>query len=111
LRAGLLSEPEVIERINKTFVSTSAIIDDVNRLAEKGDPLARQLAAQWEYPVEMVFVSPSARVISKLNSYQDFPHVHPDVSTPPRKDHVKKEDAPTHKAVFLKHLTAHFGGK
>jgi hypothetical protein len=110
LRAGLLSDPEVIELVNKTFVSTSVIIDDVTRLAQKGDPLARQLAAHWEYPVEMVFLSPSGRVISKLNSFQDFPRVHPDVSTPPRKEHVAREDAPSHKAVFLKHVAADFGG-
>ena len=111
MRAGLLSDPDVIERINRTFVSTTAIIDDVTRLADKGDPLARQLAAQWEYPVELVFLSPSGAVISRLNSYRDFPRVHPDVAMPPQKAHVAGGDDPSHQEVFLKHLAEHFGTK
>jgi hypothetical protein len=109
LRAGLLSDPEVIQRLNHEFVCTSAIIDDVQKQAARGDELAKQLAAQWEYPVEMMFLTPAGSVVSKLNSYQDFPGVHPDVVSPPKKQHLPREEEHSHTNIFLKHLAMHFG--
>ncbi len=114
MRAGLLSDPEVISRLNKDFVCTSVIIDDAQKQAESGDALAKQLADQWEYPVEMMFLSPSASsnactLVSKLNSYKDFPGVHRDVVAPPKKQHVDREDGSSHRDIFLKHLAVHFG--
>jgi hypothetical protein len=109
LRAGLLSDPDVIQRLNRNFVCTSCIIDDVQKLANRGDELAKQLAAQWEYPVEMMFLTPGCRLISKLNSYQDFPGVHSDVVSPPKKLHVARENERSHRDIFLKHLAFHFG--
>jgi hypothetical protein len=115
LRAGLLSDPEVITRLNKDFVNTSVIIDDVQKRAEKGDALAKQLVDLWEYPVEMMFLSPTSAsstactLVSKLNSYKDFPGVHHDVVAPPKKQHVERGEEHSHRDIFLKHLTLHFG--
>ena len=109
MRAGLLSDPDVINLLNRRFVCTSTIIDDVQKRAESGDELAKYLAAQWEYPVEMMFLSPACKLVSKLNSYQDFPGMHPDVVAPPSKQHVKRRDERFHVDIFLRHVALHFG--
>jgi hypothetical protein len=108
LRAGLLSDDEVINRLNKSFVCTSVIIDDVKRRAESGDELAKQLAAQWQYPLEMIFLTPACGLVSKLNSYQDFAGVHPDVVAPPKGQHTAVKDERSHVDDFLKHVARHF---
>jgi len=100
----------VILRLNQNFVCTSTIIDDVQKLAKSGNELAKYLADQWEYPVEMMFFTPQGRLVSKLNSYQDFPGVHRDVVSPPKKDHVAQADDFSHADIFLKHLALHFRG-
>jgi hypothetical protein len=110
LRAGLLSDPEVIHHLNQRFVSTAIIIDDAQKCAANGNELARQLADQWEYPLEMIFLTSDGRVVSKLNSFKDFPGVHPDVVAPPRQKHLAREDEHSHRDLFLKHLAQHFGG-
>jgi hypothetical protein len=107
LRAGLLSDPEVIRRLNQEFVCTTVIIDDVRRLADKGDELAKQLAAQWTYPLEMMFLRTDGSLISKLNSFKDFPGVHPDVASPPGKERVVMADEHAHVDLFLKHMDEH----
>ena len=115
MRAGLLSDSEVIGRLNKNFVNTSIIIDDVQKRAESGDPLAKELAAQWQYPLEMVFLTSDAKLVSKLNSFHDFPGIHPDVvgPRPPKSQNLPKfvlrVDEHSHRNIFLKHLALHFG--
>jgi hypothetical protein len=106
LRAGLLSDGAVIRRLNESFACTSVIIDDVNRRAETGDELAQQLAAHWKYPVEMIFLTPACRLVSKLNSYADFPGAHPDVVAPGSQ--VPVEDERAHVDAFLRHVDRHF---
>jgi hypothetical protein len=108
LRAGLLSDPEIIKRLNKGFVSTSMIIDDVQKRAKAGDELAKQLVAHWEYPLELMFLTPACKLVFKLNSYQDFPGIHPDVVAPPKKQGSLQVDEHSHNKVFLKHLADHF---
>jgi hypothetical protein len=108
LRAGLLSDPDVIILLNRRFVCISSIIDDVQKRAESGDELARYLAAQWKYPVEMMFISPACTLVSKLNSYEDFPGVHLDVNAPPGKRHVQRGDERSHVDIFLRHVALHF---
>jgi hypothetical protein len=108
LRAGLLSDPKVIARLNAQFVCTLIIIDDLEKHAARGDALAKLLAAQWEYPVEMMFARPDGTVIAKLNSFKDFPGMHPDVAAPPGKRHRAFNDDHVHRDHFLKHLAAHF---
>jgi hypothetical protein len=109
LRAGLLSDPEVITRLNKGFVCTSIIIDDLEKRAANGDALAKQLVGHWVYPVEMIFLKPSGALISRLNSYADFPGMHPDVVAPPQGQHRTLQDEHYHTKIFLNHLALHFG--
>jgi hypothetical protein len=109
LRAGLLSEPEVVARLNKGFVCTSIIIDDLEKRAAGGDALAKLLVSEWEYPVEMMFVTPAGKVVSKLNSFKDFPGMHPDVSAPPGHRHRAGTNEHGHRDIFLDHLARHFG--
>ena len=107
MRAGLLSDPEVIRRLNQDFVCTTVIIDDARRLAEQGDELAKQLAAHWTYPLEMMFLRPDGTLVSKLNSFRDFPGVHPDVAAPPGKERVVMASERAHVELFLRHLEEH----
>jgi len=109
LRAGLLSDPEVIGRLNQDFVCTTIVIDDAKRRAGEGDELAKHLAAHWTYPLDMMFLRPDGSLIFKLNSFQDFPGVHPDVAAPPGKERVVVTDDRAHVEMFLKHLDEHFG--
>jgi hypothetical protein len=109
LRAGLLSDREVIRRLNERFVSTSIIIDDLEKRAASGDELARRLVAEWKYPVEMMFLTPAGTLVSKLNSFEDFPGMHPDVAAPPGNRYRARRDEPSHSAIFLSHLDLHFG--
>jgi hypothetical protein len=109
LRAGLLSDPEVIHRLNDSFVCTSMIIDDVQKQAKVGDELAKQLEANWSYPLEMMFLTPEGKLISKLNSFEDFPGVHPDVVAPPHGEHVPLQHERAHVEAFLEHVARHFG--
>jgi hypothetical protein len=109
LRAGLLSDRKVIDRLNRDFVCTSLIVDDAKKLAAGGDELARQLAENWQYPVEMMFFAPDGKLVSKLNSYKDFPGVHSDVASPSEEHPGMKYGGNSHIDVFLKHLAEHFG--
>ena len=111
MRAGLLSDPKVIARLNDGFVSTSIIIDDLQKRASAGDGLAKQLVAEWEYPVEMMLLTPTCTLVSKLNSYKDFPGMHPDVSAPPGHRHTALPDGRSHLSVFLEQLDRSFGHK
>ena len=108
MRAGLLSDPEVINRLNKEFVNTTIIIDDLEKWAAKGDELAKRLSSQWEYPVELILATPDGRPVSKLNSFKDFPGMHPDVSAPPGNQHHGMAGEQTHSEIFLKQLDLHF---
>jgi hypothetical protein len=99
----------VIARLNKQFVCTLIIIDDLEKHAGRGDELARLLVPQWEYPVEMMFARPDGTVVLKLNSFKDFPGIHPDVASPPGTRHREFDDEHVHRDHFLKHLAAHFG--
>jgi hypothetical protein len=99
----------VIEEINDKFVSTWIIIDDATKLAEAGDPLAKTLVATWEYPVDMMFLTPEGKLVNKLNSYKDFKDVHPDVAAPPGKFKPGEGEAKRpHVQVFLDHVHALF---
>jgi len=109
LRAGLLSDREVITRLNSSFVNTTIIIDDLEKRAAHGDALAQHLVAQWEYPVEMVFLTPTCKLVSKLNSFKDFPGMHPDVSAPPGNRHKAADQEHSHTNIFLNHVVLHFG--
>jgi hypothetical protein len=108
LRAGLLSDPEVINRLNKSFVCTTLVIDDAKKRASNGDEFAKHLAANWSYPLQMMFLKADGSLISKLNSFNDFPGVHPDVAAPPEKKRLEVSSERVHADAFLKHLAEHF---
>jgi hypothetical protein len=108
LRAGLLSDPEVIARLNSGFVCTSIIIDDLEQRAKSGDELAKRLVGQWEYPVEFILARTDGTVVSKMNSFKDFPGIHPDVSAPPGHQHSALRDERTHAEVFLREVDFYF---
>ena len=110
MRAGLLSEPQVIERLNIDFVCTWCVIADVSRFAKEGDELSRMLAAKWEYPVDLMFLDSDGTLLNKLNSFKDFPGVHADVSTPPNVEKQRGSER-SHVEVFLDHVDRHFGKK
>ena len=80
-------------------------------LAKKGDKLAQQLDGNFEHAImDLMFLSPGGRFVSKLNSFHDFPEVHPDVSHPrilPKCGHKRQQ---SNADVFLEHVKAHFGG-
>jgi hypothetical protein len=105
LRAGLLSEPEVIELINQKFVATWIIVDHAERLAKQGNALARTAAANWQFPLDIMFVSAEGRLLNKLNSFQDLRDAHPEVGHPPEGRGRSKP----HLVTFLQHVRKHFG--
>ena len=88
---------------------TSIIIDDLEKRAAGGDPLAQQLAAAWEYPVELIFLTSTGTLVSKLNSFKDFPGMHRDVSAPPGNRHLTVRDEHLHSNILWDHLDFHFG--
>lgn len=108
MRAGLLSDPEVIRQLNARFVCTTVLIDDARKMAAGGDPLAKVFEAEWKYPLQMLFLKPDGTLVFKLNSFKDFPGVHPDVAAPPDKPRVERGTDRDHVEGFLKRLAEHF---
>jgi hypothetical protein len=104
LRAGLLSQPAVKQRINDTFVSTWILIDDAEELATGGDVFASTLAENWEYPLDLMFLSTDGELITKLNSFRDLRSAHHDVGHPPE---GRGRNLP-HVEVFNRLLDKHF---
>ena len=90
----------MIERINRDFVATWILIDDAQKRAAEGDPLASTLSSRWEYPLDLMFLSANGRFLSKLNSFHDLRDAHPDVWHPPE----GRGRALPHLDVFLKHI-------
>jgi hypothetical protein len=102
LRAGLLSDNNVIRLVNENFVCTWALIDDLHSHVGKGIRLANVLARNWEYPLDIMFLKPDGELADKLNSFRDFPNAHIDVGHPGA--HVP--DGPSHSDIFLKRAKA-----
>jgi hypothetical protein len=97
LRAGLLSENEVIRMINENYVSTWVLIDDVKSYSGKEQRLAATLASNWEYPLDLMFLTSSGEFFGKLNSFRDFPNAHVDVGHPG----THLPDSVAHSEIFL----------
>jgi hypothetical protein len=111
LRAGLFSNPKIIDLINERFVSTWIVKDELEVLAKKGNKLAQDLDAGLAYPImDLMFLTPDGRYVNKLNAWQDFLDVHPDVSVPisPR---TQRQVVQTDVYVFLDHVAQHFPPK
>ena len=107
MRAGLLSKPEVIQYINKRFVSTTITYFDLQDVVKKGDPLAIELAANWANPVTLMFLTSEGRYISKLDVLRDLNAIHPDTTFRPGQ---KRDPCPEENMqVFLNHVNQYFG--
>ena len=53
----------------------------------------------------------AADEIISINSYKDFPGMHPDVSAPPGKSFNMMKDERAHMKNFLEHVSLHFDKK
>ena len=51
-----------------------------------------------------MLLTPGGTLVSKLNSFKDFPGMHPDVSAPPGNRHQGAVDEHSHAKIFLNHL-------
>lgn len=105
MRAGLLSHPQVIRRINRQFVPTWIIVDDAQKLAGGGNSLARTVAGRWEFPLDVMFLSSEGEFINKLNSFEDLRAAHHDVGHPPQ----GRGRSRSHFEVFMTHVDWYFG--
>jgi hypothetical protein len=106
LRAGLLSEKEVVGLINENFVSTWVLIDVIKSHAGKGNLLADTLASNWEYPLDLMFLKTNGEFVAKLNSFRDFPNAHVDVGFPNR-----VPDGLSHTETFLRRANEVLGDR
>jgi hypothetical protein len=93
----------VIDEVNRRFISTSIILNDATTLAAKGNALARTITKNWNYPVDIMFLTPDGELMSKLNSFEDFGEPHPDVFIAPK---VRPPGAVkrSHAEIFLEHI-------
>jgi hypothetical protein len=98
LRAGLLSDPRVSRFINEKLVSTWVLLDELKQ--HTGDRFADTLAAHWEYPLDLMFLSSDGAFVTKLNSFHDLPNPHPDVGG--HGNPFARHGRP-HAEVFLEH--------
>jgi hypothetical protein len=99
----------VIKLINERFVTTWIVKDDLEVRAKQGDPLAKTLDDQLEYPImDLMFLTPSGKYLSRLNAYADFLDVHPDVSVP-TSNRKQRDKVETDVDVFMDRVTELFG--
>lgn len=107
MRAGLLSQPQVIQTINERFVSTTITCLDAVELAKTGDVLAGKVVDHWSYPVTLIFLTSEGRFVTKLDVVKDLNSIHPDTSI--RAGQRKHEASLEHNMqVFLKHVNDYF---
>jgi hypothetical protein len=109
LRAGLLSDPQVIQKVNEQFVSVTLPSADLSKRAASGDALAREILNHWQLPVGLIFLTPEGQFVTKLSSLTDLNEVHPDTTRRPEAPqyHSLKSDV-NNARIFLKHLAQHF---
>jgi len=98
----------VIQRVNDLFVSTTITFHELKKLADTGDPLARETLDHWQSPVNLMFLTQEGRFISKLSSLTDLTEVHPETSLRPGQ-RKSTASAQNNTRVFLDHVAKHFG--
>ena len=81
-------------------MATWALIDDLKEGAEKGNRFAETLYKNWEYPLDLMFLTVNGEYVSKLNSFRDLPNAHPDVGHPG--DPLVRR-GPSHADIFFRH--------
>ena len=79
-------------------------MDDAQKLASAGNSFASVLANNWEYPLDLMFLSPDGTLITKLNSFQHLRSAHAGVGHPPE----ERGKDPPHVLVFNRVLNTHF---
>jgi len=99
MRAGLLSDHEVIKLINDRFVCTWVLLDELKQFADRDVSFATTLKDNWDYPLDLMFLTTEGEFVKKLNSFRDFP-AHREVGHP---GHPFAPFGPTHADVFLRH--------
>ena len=107
MRAGLLSQPEVIQTINRRFVATTITAFDLTALRKKGDELARKAAPHWSNPVSLMFFTRDGEFVTLLNPVKDFTDIHPDTDLRPGQRY--NPDPGHNTQAFLDHVEKHFG--
>jgi hypothetical protein len=100
MRAGLLSEYRIIKLINDRFVPTWVLIDDLKPHTAAGNHFAQNLESNWEYPLDLMFLTSDGEFVSKLNSFRDLP-AHPNVGHPHHA--LIGPDTPSKAAIFSAH--------
>lgn len=80
-------------------MATWVLIDDLKEHSAAGNQFAATLQSNWEYPLDLMFLSPEGEFVSKLNSFRDLP-AHPHVGHP---RHPFGPGTPTKLAVFHAH--------
>ena len=108
MRAGLLSQPDVIQRINQKFVSATIPYLELSQLADSGHGLAREARLHWQIPLALVFLTPEGQFVTKLSPLTDLTEVHPDTSNHPESQKHSLNSDVNNARVFLRHLTQHF---
>ncbi len=99
MRAGLLSDRSIIQLINEKFVATWVLIGELKERTEPENHFAQTLEKNWDFPLDIMFLTSAGEFASKLNSFRDIP-AHTDVSNP---RHPFLPGTPTKSAVFYAH--------
>lgn len=94
MRAGLLSDSQVIQLLDERFVCSWVVHDEISDPSWSGLPIAHVLDKEHEYPFDFMFFAPDGSFLGKLTSFRHLRGAHPDVAHPDR-------GGPDHKTVLL----------
>ncbi|MFN0052387.1 MAG: hypothetical protein ACKV0T_09350 [Planctomycetales bacterium] len=108
MRAGLLSDTSVIRLINEHFISTWVLIDQLKQSGDRHPGFGQTLLENWEYPIDLMFLTGAGEFVSKLNSFQDFPNPHPDVGY---HGNPFGRRGPSHEDIFFRHAQRFLDGE
>ena len=109
MRAGLLSQPEVIQKLNERFVCTTITIFDLWNRAKSGDELAKNVETHWSNPVSLMFFKPNGEFVTLLSPTKELIDVHPDTARRPTQTRCPGPEHNTQ--LFLKEIEESFGKK
>lgn len=94
MRAGLLSDPQVIQLLDEHFVCSWVVHHEISDPAWSGLPITRTILEHHEYPFDFMFWAPDGTYLGLVTSFRHLRSAHPDVAHPQR-------GGPDHKAVLL----------
>lgn len=107
MRAGLLSQPEVIQKVNERFVCTTITVFDLEKLVDNGDELARKVRPRWANPVSLMFLTPNGEFVGLLSPTRDFTDAHPDTGL--RRGQTHNTNVETNVQIFTNQIDKYFG--